>query len=147
MVMMMMDCAWKNGIMCKQWHFNSSWINRMYFPHTIPHTSAPTEIILNDSSTCFGEAYSEEWWKASTIKRRRNNRRKPNARDDLIENIWQRNFSTISVSVLLVHSSLHNCHWEWLCTRPEAFSADDFWVHLGFERACSMMWAYQNNPR
>lgn len=49
------------------------------------------------------------------------NRRKPNARDDLIENIWRWNFEFSSLSfafvlcfhrlLFVVHSSLHNCHW------------------------------------
>lgn len=49
--------------------------------------------------------------------------KKAKARDDLIENIWRWNFSSLFASlssVFIVHSSLHNCHW--LTSQPSRSS-------------------------
>lgn len=58
----------------------------------------------------------------SPRQRSNNNRRKPNARDDLIENIWRWNFS-FCVRFFSLFSSFivhYTIAIDWLCSHPEA---------------------------
>lgn len=83
--------------MCIQWQFNVT-------------TSRDPQIKR------FSSLGRNKIWSRSA--ERWNNRRKPNARDDLIENIWRRNFLSFSLfSSFIVHYTIAI---DWLCSHPEA---------------------------
>lgn len=74
---------------------------------------------VDQAQTCFRVELA-----AARISFWSNSRRQPNARDDLIENIWLRNsfFVLLSVSSFIVHYTIAI---DWLCSHPEAEQRGD----------------------